>query len=342
MKSAIALFSLTRIFGGGEVYYVRLCELLQDQFDIHAIVSNEELASRLAVAHIDVELLPADKGLQRWRAATHALRNSVERNRIRVVHLNGQAEANLVPLCRRLGVRTVITRHTDLQLHTGLVKRALYRRNAALADAIICVSQQLASVHSPFIAPEKLHVIPHWMTPVPSALAKQGEPFTVLFMGRIEREKGIAELVAAAKRLPDVQFLVAGEGKLRTELEADPQLHNMRFVGFQKKISEVFAQAHLLVHPSHSEGSSLVVLEAMAHNVPCLVSDIPALRELADQGRRMALFHCGDADSLTNAIRKLQATPEERLRLAGQARSSIKTSYSPDRARKLYTGVLSA
>ncbi len=342
MKPSLGLVSFTRIFGGGEVYYQRLCELLQSDFEIHALVTNAELAARLSAAEIHVELLPAANVLQRWTHAARRLREIVQRNRVNTVHLNGQAEANLTGVCKQLGVRTVITRHTELGLQSRILQRTLYRHYASRADAIICVSQHLANQHERFVGPEKLHVIPPWIEVTPRAGPNGNDHFQVLFAGRVERDKGFVELMAAAERLPDLQFLVAGDGDLRTTFENRPGLKHVKFLGFRDDLAEVFSQADLLVHPSHSEGSSLVVLEAMACGLPCLVSDIPVLREIAKNGSAATLFSCGDVDALVEAIESLRTDSELRKRLAATALENVRIENAPVRAleryREVFTG----
>ena len=340
MKPSLALVSFTRIFGGGEVYYQRLCELLQSDFEIHALVTNAELASRLSAAKIHVELLPEVNVLQRWTHAARRLREMVQRHRVSTVHLNGQAEANLSGACKRLGVRTVITRHTELGLQSGILQRTLYRHYASRADAIICVSQHLANQHERFVAPEKLHVIPPWIEVTPRARPHGNDHFRILFAGRVERDKGFVELMAAAERLPDLQFLVAGDGDLRATFENRAGLGHVQFLGFRHDLADVFSQADLLVHPSHSEGSSLVVLEAMACGLPCLVSDIPVMREIAKNGSAATLFPPGDVDALVEAIENLLTDTEQRKRLAATALDNVRIENAPGRAFERYREVL--
>lgn len=336
MRPGFVLVSLTPIFGGGEIYCERLCRLLENDFEIRAIVASEELAKRLRAANVAAQLLPRNPAPLRLRQAARAIGDTVRATGVQAVLLNGQAEANLVPFCRRAGMRTLVIRHTDLRLHSGALKRALYRRNAARADGVICVSRHLADRHS-FVAAERVHVVPHWVAvrPVQSVLH---EKFTVLYIGRLEPAKGVQELAAAAQRLPEVEFLVAGDGELRSSLASGAP--KLRLLGFQPDISGLLAQADLLVHPSHSEGSSLVALEAMAAGVPCLLSDIPVLREISKDGATAALFPCGDSDALAQSILQLRAAPEKRAQLAAAARVMVSTEHSPANARERYGELL--
>jgi glycosyltransferase involved in cell wall biosynthesis len=334
VKTKVALVSLTPFFGGGEVYSARLCELLREDWEIHAVVASEELARRISWVQ-GVEVVQGRTGLHRLKEARRRLRAMVLQQQIPVVHLNGQAEANLVPTCRRMGAPTVITRHTDLRLESGVLKRALYRRNAARANAVVCVSGTLAEQHRAFVRPERLQVIPHWVDASAETRRASNDPYTVLFVGRAEEAKGVQEFATAARLLPHCRFVVAGDGSLRQEIER-LGIANLEVLGFREDVNALLASADVLVNPSHSEGSSLVVLEAMAAGVPCVVSDIPVLRELLRDGALGVIVPPGDSARLAQAIEALREQPEQGARWAEQARRAVEKENCPKRIRERY------
>ena len=339
MKQPLAMVSFTTFFGGGEVYLVRLAELIRADFDISAMVASDELAERLHAIGVDAKLLQAKGRLGRMREAARFLKSFAVDQKSGTVLLNGQAEATLVGRCRRLGMRAVVVRHTELRLTQNAIKRWLYRRNAANADAVICVSATIATDHRKFLPHEKLHIIRHWAELRYAATAPKSRPCTVLYVGRLENGKGVAELVEAAERLPHIEFVLVGDGRMRKEIAARG-LANLKLAGFQRDLDSFYDACDMLVHPSHSEGSSLVVLEAMAAGVPCLVSDIPALREVAKEGESAALFHCGDVAALTMAITRLCADRERMASQASAARRMISREHSPGLALALYRQTL--
>lgn len=145
----------------------------------------------------------------------------------------------------------------------------------------------------------------------------------VLFAGKLERRKGVDDLLAVARRLPGVRFRVAGWGPEagRFLSEAPP---NVEFVGFQQgeRLRATFARAPIFFFPSRAETFGLVIVEAMASGC-AIVSTIP----IPFEGVRVEV---GDRDAMTAAIRKLW---EERgaTALMGQRNADLAAAYTWER-----------
>lgn len=109
----------------------------------------------------------------------------------------------------------------------------------------------------------------------------------IISVSRIIRLKGIQYLIKALKDLPDTQIKLAivGEGEYRDELEklaaSDPRII---FTGNQsgEALDQLYSHAALFVQSSEMEGLSISLLEALAHGLPCLVSEISANRSATD------------------------------------------------------------
>jgi glycosyltransferase involved in cell wall biosynthesis/peptidoglycan/xylan/chitin deacetylase (PgdA/CDA1 family) len=118
--------------------------------------------------------------------------------------------------------------------------------------------------------------------------------------------KDIKTLLAAAHKikpwLPAAQFVILGEGPLRKELEEQAErlgvAHMVRLIGRRADVKPYLAAADFGVLASRSEGSSNSVLEYMAMGLPCVVSDIPANRELVEG----LFFTPGDPEDLANKL----------------------------------------
>jgi glycogen(starch) synthase len=170
--------------------------------------------------------------------------------------------------------------------------------------------------------PAKLERIPNPVSIEEIVRAGTGEPpFAlphrfIVFLGRIERRKGVEELAAALPRVlaanPGMHALLIGpdpgtEGgalseRLRSSVE--PVAERVRFVGElpREQALAVVSRAELAVFPSLWESFGYVALEAMALGVPVVASRAGGLAELIDDGRTGWLVAPGDADELAEAL----------------------------------------
>lgn len=120
-------------------------------------------------------------------------------------------------------------------------------------------------------------------------------PLAFIFIGRLLKNKGIREFIAAAqsvkKRYPFVRFIVVGDIDAGNPLSLSTDLSQLKerfaaeieFVGPVKNVTPYLKQASVLVLPSYREGFSRVVQEAMAMGRPVIVSDVPGCRDAINQ-----------------------------------------------------------
>ncbi len=128
----------------------------------------------------------------------------------------------------------------------------------------------------------------------------------VLYIGRLERYKGVHTLIEAMRAFPDVELKVAGTGSYEKELRdlvADDQ--NVTFEGFVsgQALEDLRAGARVMVAPSiWHEVLGLVAIEAMSVGVPVIVSDHGGLREMVEDGVSGSVFRAGDVDALKQSL----------------------------------------
>jgi glycosyltransferase involved in cell wall biosynthesis len=114
--------------------------------------------------------------------------------------------------------------------------------------------------------------------------------------------------VKVAQERDDVNLLLLGGGSqghlLRQIFEGGGVLDRVAFVGqiSQTVLPEWYHRADLYISPSHVDGSSVSLMEALACGLPCLVSDIPANKEWVTEGENGWLFRDGDVDHLAEKI----------------------------------------
>lgn len=341
----ILLVSVNPFFGGGESYLFKLATLLTRHHSVCAVVAEPRLAAAMRAHGIRTEQLTDTQGkkIRKYAYMALLLWRVCKSWSPEVIHLNGQAEAHLMPLAVLLAVPTVLVRHTPLA--PPLVphfKKPFVVFEHKMANAIVCVSdavrKQLASARIPA---QQLHTLPNWIEPRRVILhlgAGKRSPgrFRLAIVGRLEVLKGVMDLIAAMKQLSNVVLDVIGDGPQRAQLEAAAKGLPVCFHGFQQDCTPFYDAADLLVFPSHAEGQGQVPLEAMARGTACLVSDIEAALETTDHGRCAAVFRCGDPEDLARQVRALQQNPERlhELRVAGLER--VKQVYTEDAVRDRY------
>ncbi|HEV8701446.1 MAG TPA: glycosyltransferase family 4 protein [Candidatus Polarisedimenticolia bacterium] len=242
-----------------------------------------------------------------------------------VVHIHsiGPALFGLIP--RLAGKRLVVTVHAlDWKRRKwGLLARLALRAGARSATlfphATIAVSRAAQRHLKEAYRREPLY-LPNGVSfhgngrQVASAEAAPGQPPYLLFLGRLVPEKRVHDLIAAFRAWDtEARLLIAGDGQfsnghvgsLRRQASGDSRI---AFTGgvYGERKEALLAGAAALVNPSELEGHPIVVLEALAHGLPVVVSDIEEHREIleAEEGNGFLglTFRTGDRVDLRGAL----------------------------------------
>lgn len=141
---------------------------------------------------------------------------------------------------------------------------------------------------------------------------------TVLFAGRLAKEKQVLRVAEAAEAMPEVQFRIAGEGPERGALEAVaarcPNLHVLGWLEREALVGEVDG-ADVVVLPSKHESFGSIALEAMARGRLMLVSGQCGILQWPELAEGLCVIRPGE--SVTEALRRLQGVPAAELRAMG-------------------------
>lgn len=155
-----------------------------------------------------------------------------------------------------------------------------------------------------------------------------------LFVGRLVPVKNLSCLVRALALLELGQrplIALVGDGPLRASLEELASVcgvdADLRFLGERADATGLMQAADFLVLPSHFEGLSNALLEAMAAGCPVVASAVGGSPELVEDGRTGLLFPSDDAPALAAAIARL-SDPDLRLQLAHAARQHVEQHHS--------------
>lgn len=248
------------------------------------------------------------------------------------------------------GIRLVVHHHSDI---VRRMQRAVIscfgnfeRRFMEAADRIVVTSEGLLD-NSQTLAPfrDKCRVIPlfmdlstvetfseHEITAVRRRLGLTENDNVVLFAGRLVYYKGIEYLLDAVRSL-DVQVLIAGDGPLRRTLQRRIESLGLqtrvRLLGHvsDAELSALYSLADLFVLPSTqpAEAFGLVQLEALAHGLPVVNTDLPSgVPSVSVHGLTGLTVPPGDAASLREAIATILSDESLRTQYAFNARQRIK------------------
>ena len=102
----------------------------------------------------------------------------------------------------------------------------------------------------------------------------------VLWMGRLTRVKRPDRVIEIAKHYPEVNFIMAGDGELREELEAKAE-ENVHFLGVQSS-DEMFSLADIVLLTSDSEGMPLTLIEGQMAGIPAIATDVGSVSEIVE------------------------------------------------------------
>jgi len=164
-----------------------------------------------------------------------------------------------------------------------------------------------------------------------------GSPLVVV-LASLHRRKGLDHLLRAAARvvarIPEARFVVAGEGPLRSELEAlRDELGlggTVAFPGSLRPVREILAAADLFVLSSLEEGISNALLEAQAEGVPAVVTDVGGNAEVVVHGRTGLVVPPGQAEALAASMIELLLDERARRAMGAAALERTATHYGLD------------
>jgi glycosyltransferase involved in cell wall biosynthesis len=330
---------------------------------------DEGAADGVRVLRAPINLLKVSQPLG-WKYLRWALREAREAD---VVHLhvpNMLAALGGLLLGRR--PRLVIHWHSDV-VGKGLLGRVLQPLEAALlrrADGIICTSKAYAEASAPLRSfTEKISVVPIGVAD-PNAIAiptgrVAGLPpelenrlagrQLVLAVGRLVPYKGFQVLVDAASQLPpNAVVLIVGTGPLRDELQARIDLAGVgdRVVLTGRlgdaPLRALFERASLFCLPSveRSEAFGVVLVEAMAHGLPVIATQIPGSGVPWVNAHNVSGLNVpvGDSRALAEACSKVLNSADLRARLSVGARERFLNEFTEraatDRMLAVYRSLL--
>ena len=248
---------------------------------------------------------------------------------------------------RNADVPSVLTNHSiPGRAYDGtmgdILSSALYplRQYLNLADHIVAVSQAAADFMSLLVDYVPISVIPNGVDcelfkPRPD-VKRSGR--RILYVSRLVNRKGPHVLIRAFKRvvgeIPDADLVIVGDGYLGSALRMMTYdlglVDSVKFLGdiSSERLARIYASSDIFVLPSlHAESFGMVLLEAMASEVPVVASETGGVPEVVKDGDEGILVKPGDEEQLAQAILELLRSEERRSQMAKAGRRKVLARY---------------
>jgi glycosyltransferase involved in cell wall biosynthesis len=233
----------------------------------------------------------------------------------------------------------------------GAIGRRLVRFFLDRAACIIVLSERWQAWMRGITRNPRLVCLPNPVAVV-AERADMARRNLVLFLGRVERDKGVFDLLDAISALrapiPDVQLVCAGEGDLERVARYAERLGIEGAVGLpgwvgRAEKQSLLERAAVLVLPSYAEGLPMCLLEAMAAGLPVVTTAVGGIPDVVTDGVNGFLFTPGDTAALQRLVRRLMLDRELSMRIATAAQETVRQRFAVDRVmeqlEEIYAGL---
>lgn len=270
-------------------------------------------------------------------------------------HALGAAASLLAP-----GPARILSRRVDFPVRGSAGSRTLY---ALPIERIIAISEGVrdALVQSG-VAPERIRVVPSGIDLAPFEAPfdrdearrrlglAEGEVL-VLQVAALAPHKSQTDFLNAAAGVgashPGLRFWIAGEGPLRSKLEAEHRAlglgERFRFLGFRGDVTDLLRAADIFCISSYLEGLGTSILDAMAAGLPVVATRVGGIPEVVADEETGLLVAARDPAALGRAIGALADDPVRRAAMGAKGRERVQ-AFSADRTsertRRVYLEVL--
>ena len=269
------------------------------------------------------------------------VRELLKREKFDIIHLH-EPMAPILPLCvlefsNSVNVGTFHASYTRQHLYR-FTSPITKRWQARLHGNIAVSPAARRYVNNTF--PGEYEIIPngidfdHFSNKAAPYPKYQDGKLNILFVGRLEKRKGLRYLLEAYGKLkwvnPNIRLIVVGPGNPDKESYRILSSHNLQDVEFVGRVSyedlpRYYASADIFCSPATgAESFGIVLLEAMSASKPVIASDIEGFRGVMTHGEQGLLVPKKDSDALANALGNLASDSEQRLKLGAEGSKTAK------------------
>jgi len=333
----------------------------RNRFELHVLVL--QYMGRFAQGLEDVATLHQAPSLPRWSLLwPRDLAEVIRRIGPDVVHTHSGVWYKTARAARAAGVPLLV--HTDHGRPTPdpFVARFLDGRAARSTDVVIAVSDALRQRLEATVVPRGTRIVvvrngvdteqfmPGRSIGIRATLGLPPEAVVLGSIGRLEAIKGYEVMVQAMAHLrshgsPPVALVLAGDGSERFRLEAMAEslgvAGSVHFLGWRDDVQELLASFDIFTMSSHSEGTSVSLLEAMSTGLCPVVTDVGGNRVVLGPDLAHRLVPPADPAALATAWAQAIEDPVRRARDGDVARTRVISEFSLDAMVRAYEDVYS-
>ncbi|MBI2100289.1 MAG: glycosyltransferase [Candidatus Vogelbacteria bacterium] len=346
-------------WGGAQRYVYDLATSLKAEHKIKvALGAGETLEQKLAaeaVPVIKIKRLDRDIRITAEVAVFFELLKLFKTERPDIVHLNSSKSGGLGALAARLAAvpKIIFTAHgfafdeTRPRWQKVMIGFLSWLTVWLATDTIVLIARDLKQTRRwPFVK-SKIHLIPNGITGA-RTLGRAVARFEILrrlgcfidflenktvvgTIAELHRNKGLEYAVEAVASIPNVVYLVIGEGEERARLEKMITEKGGRvfLLGFIPDASSLLSAFDIFLLPSIKEGLPYVILEAGQANLPVVASAVGGIPDVIQNNETGLLVKPKNPADIARQLEFLISHPAERRRLGENLRQKVSREFSP-------------
>lgn len=243
-------------------------------------------------------------------------------------------------------IKTIVSLHSFYSFPTQGIYHDFVKIIMKRVDFVLCLSKQSRNeIRLMGIDEKKSAVFTYWIdlqkfkyTPQAKKRLGWGSRFTVLFVGRLIKEKGLKELLEAASLWnKNINLAIIGSGLMENYiLKKAEELENISFLGIvsQDNLPVFYSAADCIIIPSVSEeGFGRVIIESLACQTPVIASDRGAIREAMDE--TVGKFIDVNPQNIKESVEIFYRNPQKLKKLSLVARKFVERRYSEENVKTI-------
>lgn len=253
------------------------------------------------------------------------------KNKIDIIHSQGFNAAFIGNiLAKTFHKKHLCSTHAIYENING-ISRKLTVQVLKQTDHLLCLSQKsLIQLTQWGINHNKISLYKYWVNLNTFSPGDKTKKFTVLFVGRLIAKKGIKIILQCAKKIPSVNFIIAGNGPLEKYVSIfSSKYKNIEYLGAipNYKLSEIYRRASIFcIASQYPEGFGRVSMEAVASGLPVIGSNLGSIPEALDN--TVSILFKPTVINFTSTLKKLSLKSKQYLALKLNCRSYAENNFS--------------